>query len=181
MELKKIEIKNSPIEFVLVGPKRGKDAIFVMSDHAGLDLTGLAIERFSHRQSIEFQSGFSSLLLGSNRQLNVVESYDVDDLDTEYDHRKSPLRFAWVGYCSGVRREEIAEVMNRVAPQLRDTILENDADVELTISPLILTCSLADQRRIRSRNFLRASLFLYLLAGSTVLVAAAIEGLVPKP
>lgn len=184
MKFKTIEIRNSPIEFVLVGPNRGKDAIFVMSDNAGLDLKGLAIERFSDRQSIEFQSGLSSLFLGSNRQLNVVVSYDVDDLDTEYDDRKSPLRFAWVGYCSHVRREEIEHVLNRVCTQLRDNILENDSDVDLSISPLILNCSLAHQRRLRSRNFFRATMFVYLVAGITAVIAAAISvfsGLLPRP
>lgn len=184
MEFKTIEIRNSPIEFVLVGPSRGKDAIFARSDNAGLDLKGLAIERFTDQQALEFQSGLSSLLLGSNRQLNVVESYDVDDLDTEYDDRKSPLRFAWVGYCSQVRRERIEQVLNRVCTQLRDNMLEKDADVELSISPLILNCSLAHQRRLRSRNFFRATMFVYLVVGITAVIAAAItafSGLLPNP
>lgn len=169
-------IKNSVVEFVLVGPYRGRDKIFAISENAGLDLKGLAIDRNQDSDDFAPLGIYTSLLLASNRQLNVIESYDVLDIDGEYDDRKSPLRIAWVGYCSSYRRDKIKDLFNRVCGEIRDSILEHEhSNVELSISPVILNCSIANERRQRQRNFMRTALVMYLFIALSVAVVFLLQ------
>ena len=179
MDSKSNIITNSPVEFVLVGPLRGRDRVLLSSDNAGLDIKGLAATRDADADVLQNQSSTFSFFWGSARQFNVLESYTTHDIDSDYDKRKSSFRFAWVGYCSPDRRGRIQDLLNWAIPDIRNAILEDEeADVELTISPVILNCSLAHQRRLRSRRFLFAALVIYALVGiSSVVILDLVFGL----
>jgi len=162
-------IANSPIEFVLVGPLRGRDKVLLSSDNAGLDLKGLAVGRDVDEGSLHDQSSAFSFFFAPSRQLNVLESYPIEDLDPSEDDRKSSFRFAWAGYCSSLRREKICSQLNRTIPDLRSALRDGESsDIELMVSPLILSCSVAHQRRLRSRRFMLATLVIYCVVGLSV-------------
>ena len=172
MDSKSNIITNSPVEFVLVGPLRGRDKILLSSDNAGLDIKGLAATRDADDDSLQNQSSIFSIFLSSARQFNVLESYNTHDIDSDYDKRKSSFRFAWVGYCPPGRRERIQDLLNRTIPDIRRAILEDEeTDMELAISPVILNCSVAHQRRLRSRRFMLATLVIYALVGISVAIS----------
>lgn len=156
-------IPNSPIEFVFVGPVRGRDRILLSSDNAGLDVKGLAIGRDinperigSDEPSFPIPALFSSKLLLPKRQLNIIESYSVHDIEPSIDSRKSFFRLAWVGYCSGSSRTQIESVLNRTAFELYSAVKNgDDSEVELLLSPVILSCSLAHYHQLYLQSKIR--------------------------
>jgi len=160
-----IIIENSTVEFIIVGSHDGRDKVVVKSANAGLDLIGVAAE--SRKEP--FYSATSSLMLSlfgsAPRHLNLVTSYPVDDFDLRSDTRQSTMKFAWVGDCSGIREESIGEAFKQSVPDLRQAIQDSNlADLEWSISPVILRCVAATQRRMRLRRFFYTSLAIYAIA-----------------
>jgi hypothetical protein len=164
-------ISNSPIEFVLVAPVRGHDKIIIASDNAGLDIKGLAVDRDTDMGSLRNLSSGMSLILGLGRQLNVLDSHSTDDLFSEYDSRKSSFRFAWVGNCSSFGKRKIEKIFNRSLREIRAALVEEpESDIELVFSPVILSCSIAHQLRLRFRRLLLLTVTTYVLVGVSVAV-----------
>lgn len=170
-----LNIGKSPLEFVLIGPHRGKDMILVRSDGAGLDLVGLAADK---EREFEIKETIRSplLFLGGSRQLNVIESRRINDLKPDYDARRSSYKFAWVGSCSSIPREKMQRSLDNAINEIRDGLLDsNKADIEMALAPLILKCTLENERRLRSRKMLYLSIITYVAAGSIALLVLLIQ------
>ncbi|EGW22672.1 hypothetical protein [Methylobacter tundripaludum] len=161
-----IIIENSPIEFLIVGPHDGRDKVIVRSANAGLDLLGLAVESSSSSAKSDMPSSTISSLIGSSRQLNVVNSYPVDDLKPRSDARKSKMKFAWVGDCGSIRREQIQQSFERSLSDLRNALNDtNETLVEWSIAPVVFQCSMAKEQRLSFRRFFYVTLAIYGIAG----------------
>jgi hypothetical protein len=170
MEVESLTIKNSPIEFLLVGPQKGRDKVIVQSAGAGLDLLGLAIENQKESAMFSASPSIIGLIAGTQRQLNVIESYQVNDLSPNFDSRQSTMRFAWVGHCSPIRQERIRDSFNRSLSDLQKAIhTSNLADVEWAIAPVIFNCAIGNERRLRSRRVLYTTLVIYAITGLVML------------
>ncbi|MEZ2338784.1 hypothetical protein AB6735_24250 [Mucilaginibacter sp. RCC_168] len=157
-----ITFDNSPIEFVLIGPFKGKDVILIKSVHAGLDLIGLANFRQKTSEYIPNNNSLLSSLSGPVRQLNMVESGKSFDIEMESDGRRSAYRFAWVG--SGHNRDiqRVGGLLDDIISVIKVEINNRDvAEVELLISAIILECSLIDQRRLKTKRTMIAVLISY--------------------
>ena len=168
-------LDNSPIEFVVFGPRGGRDEILLRSSNAGLDIIGLAAEKGMNREYVPFSASIISLFFGAGRQMNIIESHKTDDLDPESDDRVSAFQFAWVGLCSPVRRERIEHALNKSLADLRSALRKDDrSQIEMAIAPIVLACSRAHERRQRSRRFMWMTLVIYAAIG----IGALIFGLV---
>jgi len=147
----RITLTNSTVEFVVIGARGGQDVVIAQSANAGLDLLGLAIESGN-----DATGAFDlpiSFFAGPPRQLNVVISHPVKDLEPSVDSRESRMRFAWVGECSGEGRRQIGEFFNRIIVDLQEAIRQsNYSQTELVIAPLIWRCSRGSERRLRVRR-----------------------------
>ncbi len=154
MEFTTLILQNSPIEFVLVGPHQSRDAVILKSENSGLDLLGMASEGdIDSEKSPTFNLLASMFLPNVGRQLNVVESYQVTDLESSKDKRRSSFRFAWVGYCNPSRKRRIKQSLDRSIIDIRQGVLDkNIPDIELSISSLIYNCSLAHQQQLRQNR-----------------------------
>jgi hypothetical protein len=158
-------INNSPIEFIVVGPDDGRDKVLLRSNHAGLDLVGLAAQA-SKRHAFTPSSSILSLFTGTPRQLNVVESHPVEDFHHQTDSRYSTMRFAWVGDCSSLTKERIEDAFKRSVPDLQRAIQKSTiSDIEWSLGAVILECSEAGEKRLRSRRFFYMTLVMYGIAG----------------
>lgn len=156
-------IRNSPIEFILVGPFNGKDSIIVRSSNAALDLVGLANFRYKTQESLLISSN-NFPILSTSRQLNFVDSKEARDINDFADRRYSVYRFVWVGYSNRFGREQVLDYFNESLDILRQAIIEeNMADIELNISGIILQCSLVNQKRLKARRSFFVVLTLYVL------------------
>ena len=165
-----ITIRNTPTEFVLTGPVKGRDRILVRSDNAGLDLIGRAVQEglYSEHDGIP---GIASVMFGKTRQLNVISSYPLPDKYPELDSRESSLRFAWQGYASKLGIKIIEKSLNATLPELYRAIQENDIqNIELALSPVIYRCTEANDKRLRSRRFMWVTLAIYAAAALFAIV-----------
>jgi hypothetical protein len=168
----KIEVfKNSPVEFILIGPRGGRDEILIRSDNAGLDIVGLAVEQGIDRDFEVVPISMMSLILGGDRQMNIVESRKVHDLEPDSDDRVSSYQFAWVGLCSSMDREKVKDVFHSSIADLRSAIQKGSrSQVEMAISRIVLKCSSARERRLRSRRFIWVSFLICAAVGIGALI-----------
>jgi hypothetical protein len=180
-----VTLDESPIEFVLIGPHRSRDKVLVRSKNAGLDLLGVAADKELEYKLREAQPSGSSLFqlpfFGKSRVLNVVESSRSEDLDPEFDSRRSAYRFAWVGEATTLRKHDVERSLTKSIPGIRDALKAgNHPDLELAIAPVILQCTIADQRLRRRRQLMYGVLISYLGAIATVCVFWLIQKAFPK-
>lgn len=165
----------SPVEFVLVGPLEGRDRVLLRSPEAGLDLIGLAAE--NPRSMWHSKPDPFSLFFSDSKQLNIVSSFPLADLDPESDARQSTFSFAWKGYSSSGALERVKDTLNLHAPDLHRGIKNQDtSEVEWALAPVIYQCIQVNERRLRLRRMLWLVLVLY--AGVAML--AAIGGLLSQ-
>jgi hypothetical protein len=172
-------IANSPIDFVVVGPVGGRDRVWVRNTTAGLDILGLSTAKSLDSELSDSSSSLFSVLFGPVRQLNVIETYPVDDIMAEHDDRRSSVRFAWAGYCSSMRQDWIKEAMNKAVNDLRKAIMVGDeSEIELAIAPVIFRCTIANDRRLKSRRSMLVALGAYGIVGVAALLAMAVQSLI---
>jgi hypothetical protein len=159
-----VVLENSPVEFVLVGPLGGRDRILVRSEKAGLDLIGLAAEPALGMERTSPESW--PFMFSLSRQLNIVTSYPLDDIDPGSDSRKSKYSFAWKGYPSSLGVHQIREALNGSLPELREAIKARDAQaIEWALAPVVYSSTRANERRTRMRNMFLTVLALYAFIG----------------
>ena len=175
---KSTTLMNSPIEFVLIGPLRGRDRVLLRSDGAGLDLIGFGT---SGHRSDELQSPtgvFSIVFDRTKRWLNIVESGAVHDIDRVTDDRKSHLRFVWVGACSESRRKTIEHELSRCGLDLSKAIREGDlTGIEMSVAPLVLHASLAHLRGRARIHRMWTIVTIYVLLFAFMVVGVGIKEL----
>lgn len=156
-----IIVDNSPIEFVVVGPRDGEDVVLAASHDAKLDLIGLAIpstaDKRHHRQRT-----LSRTLVAPSRQLNVVLGGAVSDRSGYRDSRESTMRFAWVGPSSTLSREAVEDEFRRISTELKLALDEDDDEkVERYLSQVIFQCSDAVTRLERLEKLKLVVLLIY--------------------
>lgn len=166
-----ITLPNSPIEFAITGPIGGRDRVLVRSRDAGLDLIGLAAQSGLDSRSDPAPSLFS-VILGPSRQLNIIASFPFADVRPESDSRESRFSFAWKGYAAAPGVECVKEAFNAALPELHRSIQgSNRQETEWTLSPVIYCCTQANERGLRMRRLMWASLAIYSAVALTVVLA----------
>jgi hypothetical protein len=153
-------------EFLLIGPLGERDKILARSDAVGMDLIGYAMDK---DDSDEDRSGSTSVFdmyfgfLASKRQLHRVSSWPVQNPEPEEDSRKSSYRFAWVGKCSRYDLLSIKKSFNANILDISRAISEDDHEqLELSLAPILLRCSKANESFRRRQRLMRAFMILYL-------------------
>ncbi|MGY3687542.1 hypothetical protein ACXAAV_12770 [Vibrio coralliilyticus] len=164
-------IKNSTIEFVIVGPFQGKDRILVCSENAGLDLKGAALD-----PTLDVKRLTDFNLLGK-RKLNVIGSRNYDDLNPSYDSRHSSYRFAWVGESSTAGMVKIQKALDValsfISKSIERSFWDNESsfdenDIVMALSPLIIECLAAHRGRRRNRLFVLTYVVITILTSAAV-------------
>jgi hypothetical protein len=156
-------ILDSPIEFVITGPLGGRDRLLVKSKEAGLDIVGLAA---AGRASSVGSSDLLSVLLGGSPPVNKVSSFPLDDIAPESDSRASSYILAWRGHASPQSLGRVEKTLNLQLVDLQRAIKHRDKpELEFALGPVIYRCSLANERRLRSRRLLQGTLLAYLAIG----------------
>jgi hypothetical protein len=156
---------DSPVEFVVVGPVAGRDAVLAKSRGAGIDLIGLSFEPLGFPYS-RARSDLLSSLFPQSRQIHSVRVSSISDLSPSSDERMSDLVFAWAGLASelGVKRVLMSfQLQSREIAKLASE--GNQAALEVALAPVILTCSQANERRSRFRRLLVAVTVMYIALG----------------
>jgi hypothetical protein len=163
-------------EFVLIGPVGVKDRILARSSAAGMDLIGYAMDR--DESEYERRSSWPlTILLEPSRTLHRVTSWPVHNLELEADDRRSSFRFAWVGKCTRRDIESIGKSFNANIRDIANSYSDGDKQqLELSLAPVLLRCSMAHQRANRSRRVIYIFLIIYML----MVVLGASISLLPR-
>jgi hypothetical protein len=186
---------DSPLEFVITGPKGKRDGVLIRSDNMGPDLLGYAIrgrDRDDSRDSeppvitdpmlIALRT-FRGVIESRRRRLNVVSSARFVQ-NVEEDERNSAFGFAWVGDATAYDRKRVQETFSRHVIDLRKAIDAEEIDrIEWSISPSIYECLSAHERRKARGSFVRAYIAVVAAAGSLaglVALAAALHEMLKK-
>lgn len=171
-----LEVPNSPIEFVVVGPDGGRDRVLVRSAGAGFELIGLAAQNSD--RSLHPLSGRRGLgILTIEPPTNVISSQPLEDTRPEIDARKSRYRFAWKGFASEYFVGKVREEFMLILPNIRDAVRSGEReDVEWALAPLLLHCVESHNARLRSRQQMRFWLLLYMLTGLAMMLFYLIFG-----
>jgi hypothetical protein len=175
-----MEVTNSPVEFLVIGPRMGKDAVLVKSKGAGLDLLGIVAG--GNGEDGEYRPiALMSLLMPWTelpRQLNVVESDPASDLAPTSDKRRSKVRFAWVGQSDQSAKHRIERLFRSSREEIQMAVLKQDQDkLDWLLAPLILACVQASQRRLRSRATLRTFLLIYGIVFAALFIGLGIRSI----
>lgn len=160
-----VVIKNSPVEFAVSGPMRGRDRILVRSENAGLDLIGKAMHFDGYKDDVK-PSTVLSQVLGAPTRLNSVVGGYVSDVGSDIDDRNSRVTFTWRGHATSRSAAEVHKAFFIFYKEIYAAYYYGDEDdVELQISPLIYQCSLANERFAHSRRMMKLLLGGYALIG----------------
>jgi hypothetical protein len=173
LENKKALLLASPIEFALIGPSGGRDKVLLRSPNVGLDLIGLAAEGADWKKR-RSSTDILALIFGGTKQLNIVASFPIADTNPNRDGRPSEFSFVWKGFASNLGIERVERTLNLQLPHLYLAIKGSDiSEIEWAIAPIIYQCTKADERRMRFRRTLLATIALYVSVG---ILAAIFSG-----
>ena len=168
-------LATSPVEFVISGPRLGRDRILLQSRDVGLDVIAVAADPHLHRRTADILA----LLFGNYRQLNVVQSKPLEDFESHSDHRLSSVRFAWRGYASRLGVDAVHDALMRSMPDLQAALRSRRrSDVEWALAPVIYACTQAEERRRRSRRLFLAAVAAYAFIGVFFFIYVLTKGLV---
>jgi hypothetical protein len=172
---------DSPIEFALIGPSKGRDKLLIKSRNAGMDLVGLARVAMDTDDKEPESESILNLLFNIN-SVKFVRSIPVSDARPEFDSRKSEYIFAWKGFASSNGVNRVRKALNLNAQELRAAIASSDSEhAEWSIASLIYLCAAANDYRLRFRRVIVASLISYvalILLGLVIALAGlAFSGL----
>jgi hypothetical protein len=161
-------IDNSPIEFIIAGPKDGRDRVLVATVNAKLDLMGAAAAP-GYGEDIRPANDVLSLLFPRLRAINSVVSRPLGDVSPDSDSRNSSFIFVWNGYTSRSGRRWVKRMFNEFLPHIHEAIAKGDKD-ELTwsLGPLIRHCSEEMEKGRRRRAMLLFGLSIYLIVALLV-------------
>ncbi len=182
MELKRsqsyIVAVESPIEFVVIGPKGGKDGICIRSDNMMPDLLGFAIRSNDiEEESAPTPSSVTlvyTVLFGTNRQLHLMTSVRLSQSDDK-DTRGASLKLAWVGGASEIGTKRIRRAFDSAVLELQKSIDTGDVErLEWSLAPVLYECMGANERYKQRFRFLRA--YLLSVALMTVVICCGVLG-----
>lgn len=158
-----IVVNNSPIEFILVGPRGKGEGILVRSEHAGLDLVGLCSDGQESRRMRP--SPYSPLsILGANYLLDtsVVRTNPISVKQVIDDDRMATFTFSWSGMSEPREQELLRAEFDRHITDIQNAIAKGDRDqVEWSLGPLISLCLKTDKKHRFYRNVIRSILIVF--------------------
>lgn len=161
-----VVVRHSPIEFVLAGPFEGRDRVLVRTEGAGLDLVALSAQTQGSSKLRRHPNDPLSGFFPSGRNVNVVSSMSVPDLDPETDFRSSRWSFAWAGLGGAAGANFINDNLNHALPDIYEALLAGEVeDVEYAIAPVALACSQVHEKRLRTVRSMRVIAGLYVIVG----------------
>jgi hypothetical protein len=173
-----IVLRKSPIELIIVGAKGKRNGVLVRTEDAQIDLIGFAIDDVEKLKNNSSSSFLFLLAPKSERKMNSVDSYPIAHSNDQKEQRKSDLRLSWVGLCSNKDREEISSVFQKYAADLQSGLEDNNIEqVELSLSPIIYHCQVANQRVRRQRQSAKLIIGLYILLALVMFVLFALKDL----
>jgi hypothetical protein len=151
-------IKNSPIEFAVVGPKGDyHNGVLVRSENLQTDLIGFAATGSDGSNSYSNSSPINLIFrtFYTSKKMYSVASAPHKQVFTQFDNRKSEYRFYWVGACTNLDQASVRDIFNRQIVDLLSGIELGDVEkVEWSISPVIFQCSTIHKRaRARTQTF----------------------------
>jgi hypothetical protein len=165
-----IIIDNSPIEFVLVGPRGEGTGLLLRTRNAGLDLVGACLDR-SRDKRLNYLSWWADHLLGSRytRTISTVWSNPTSITSLVDDKRLGSFTFSWLGMTEPIERKKIQEQFNNRITDLQNAIAQSDQErIEWFLGPIVAICVLAEKRHSLYRVLIRWSLIFIL--GSLILL-----------
>jgi hypothetical protein len=184
MKFEILAIRNSPVEFLVAGPRGSRNGILIKSDDTKLDLIGFAARESGHNKYSEgilllFYT-FFPFLYSQSRRKNSVKSSSLRMVDCDrslirgHDERDSEYKFCWIGECSPSDMFAIEKVFNLYIEDVLKGLEDADNDlVEWSIAPVVLRCSQAKLRLQKTRNLILAITVIYSIAGLVYLLMAA--------
>lgn len=174
---KVLTIRNSPVEFLLAGPKGSRNGILIRSDNLKTDLIGFAAKgRYYKKHVLHISSIFPSqtrrMYSVRSSSLRMVD-YDFDTIRS-HDDREFEYKFCWIGEC-GLKDQFVVEkdfnlFINDILKGLESA--DNDL-VEWSIAPVVLSCLEAKLRIQRFRYLTLASIGIYSIAALVFLFITA--------
>jgi hypothetical protein len=160
-----IVIDNSPIEFILFGPRRNADGILVRTRNAGLELIGLASDEMASEGTRSSPYNALSLLgLNYHPECSRVQTTPTNVNKISDDKRLGTFTFAWFGASSSGDLERIQKEFNRRAADLQSATANRDREqVEWFLGPVAALCAQAHRRQRWYRNFMRFTIIFYII------------------
>jgi hypothetical protein len=174
-----IIIKNSPIEFIIIGPDRGHDRLLIRSENAGLDLIGLVIQSNDDDDNNYYNYSTNKLLfidfidffLPKKQKLNIVSTIPMPDINPVADSRKSKLSFAWKGLTSRNSRDYIRKILNLSLPDLYKAIeLRDQNEIELRIASTIFVCAQEAEKSLWNKKKIWFTILIYTIIAITLII-----------
>jgi len=162
---------NSPIEFAITGPFKGRDRVLARSKDVGMDLIGLAAQTRDPEISYTAKQNQSLMLLlfFGSPPLNAIPSIPFDDVIPDADSRRSVFCFAWKGYASQASITKINKLLNLHLPEIYLAIKnKNINELEWALAPIIYQCTQANEKRLRYRRLILIAGAIYLGFGVVV-------------
>jgi hypothetical protein len=172
-----LTIRNSPVEFLVAGPRGSHNGVLIKSEDLKIDLIGYAARERGYKK---YSARIPSFVFSQSRRMYSVKSsslrmldYDIDMIRS-HDERESVYKFCWIGECSRSDQIAIEEIFNLYIEDVLKGLEDADYDlVEWSIAPVVLRCSQAKLRRQRFRNLKFALAGIYTIAALVYLFIAA--------
>lgn len=164
-----IVIKGSPVELVVVGTKGDLNGVLVRTENTQLDLVGFALSD-SKLDGDDFETRYSRF---TNREMNAVESYPLDQIPELRENRKSGYKLCWVGYCSHDQRTRIEKVFNRHIADIKVGIDNGEPEIiETGLAPVIYHCQMVHlqyKEKLKNSKFRQYALYIFVLVLMSIL------------
>jgi hypothetical protein len=148
-----IRIINSPLEFVIVGPKGEYRGILASSNNATLDLIGIAAINSSRNidGKMNVESPISRLFFKPSDTYLCARTYPLSNIRYDDDFRLSDYVLWWKGQTTRRTFERIEKELSIRAVDIKYAIEENDTErLEWNIAPIIYLCESAKQSKLRT-------------------------------
>jgi hypothetical protein len=138
----------SPVEFVVIGPRTGRDRVSVRSKESRIDTLGFGITALERSSDISQADDYFNLFTYSNYAPKFVKSGLIADSDRSTDYRKSQYILVWKGYASSIGIERIRQAFAFNVEDLRKGISNKNSEI------VQLACNLRVSARAQSQTSL---------------------------
>ena len=178
MSFEILTIRNSPVEFLVAGPRGNRNGILIKSDDLKLDLIGFATRESENTKFVGvilfiFYALFP-FVSSQPRRMNSVKSSSPRMLDYDrslirgHDERDFEYKFCWIGECYPSDKFAIEKIFNLYIEDVLKGLEDADNDlVEWSIAPVVLRCS---QTRLRPQEYRSRTLAFIVIYSISVLL-----------
>jgi hypothetical protein len=169
-----IIIDNSPIEFILFGPKRKADGVLVRTRTAGLELIGLASGGQTNEATQSSPKSVLSLLGFDYRpECLLVRSTPTSVSKVSDDKRLGTFTLSWFGASYASDLKLIQDALNLRVADLQGAIADRDREqVEWFLGPIVALVARANRKRRLIRNLIIRAITICVLI---VIIAAGVR------